>query len=262
MFTGIHAPSGTRQSCRMVNHRPIPSGSTASRRGGGSWAPPPVRQGSPGPARATAIRPVESPACPVQRLLRRTVRPRRTAATHPADPHHPAPPSPGRRVDHGRSAHLPTLGCGYGRTRRGVGPAARARWWCRRSAHGARWRAEERSRTRHVAQVGAGHLHHPADTPSRTIFDAERANPVTISALIFGGMDRALGSVTTSTRAGPLCLKAAFKAPVRSLGFSTRTPYAPHARATAPKSGSCSWSRTRADLRPASPTRPCSGRSC
>jgi hypothetical protein len=62
-------------------------------------------------------------------------------------------------------------------------------------------------------------------TPSSsTILEADRANPVTISALIFGGMDRALGSVTTSTRAGPLCLKASFRAPARSFGFSTRTP--------------------------------------
>lgn len=60
--------------------------------------------------------------------------------------------------------------------------------------------------------------------PSRTIFDADSAKPVTMSALIFGGMDRALGSVTMSTRAGPLCLKASFRAPASCRGFSTRTP--------------------------------------
>lgn len=66
---------------------------------------------------------------------------------------------------------------------------------------------------------------------------AESAKPVTMSALIFGGMESALGSVTTSTRAGPLCLKASFSALCNCLGFSTRTPYAPQARATAAKSG-------------------------
>jgi hypothetical protein len=60
---------------------------------------------------------------------------------------------------------------------------------------------------------------------------------VTISALIFGGMDRALGSVTMSTRAGPLCRKASLSAPTSCPGFSTRTPWAPQARATAAKSG-------------------------
>lgn len=60
--------------------------------------------------------------------------------------------------------------------------------------------------------------------PSRTILLAERAKPVTMSLLILGGMERALGSVTTSTRAGPLCLKASLRALASCLGFSTRTP--------------------------------------
>src|SRR5690606_39296969 len=73
--------------------------------------------------------------------------------------------------------------------------------------------------------------------PSSTILEADSAKPVTISLLIFGGMDSALGSVTTSTRAGPLWRNADFSAPASSFGFSTRTPWAPQARATAAKSG-------------------------
>lgn len=72
---------------------------------------------------------------------------------------------------------------------------------------------------------------------SRTILLADRANPVTVPALVFGGIDRASGSVTASTGAGPGCRNASFKAPVSCLGFSTRAPYAAAARATAAKSG-------------------------
>lgn len=39
--------------------------------------------------------------------------------------------------------------------------------------------------------------------PSSTILLAESAKPVTMSALIFGGMESALGSVTTSTVEAP-----------------------------------------------------------
>jgi hypothetical protein len=39
--------------------------------------------------------------------------------------------------------------------------------------------------------------------PTRTVFPAASAKPWTISTVILGGMDRACGSVTSSTSAGP-----------------------------------------------------------
>ena len=60
--------------------------------------------------------------------------------------------------------------------------------------------------------------------PSSTIFLADSAKPVTISPVIFGGMDSAFGSVTTSTSAGPLVTERVLQRPAQILGFSTRTP--------------------------------------
>ena len=62
-----------------------------------------------------------------------------------------------------------------------------------------------------------------------TMRDMAVAKPKTWSFLISGGMDRALGSVMTSTTDGPWWASAVVNADSRSLGFSTRMPCMPMA---------------------------------
>ena len=55
--------------------------------------------------------------------------------------------------------------------------------------------------------------------PSRTILLAARAKPFICSAVMLGGIDKALGSVTNSTSAGPLRSRAVRQAVANLCGF-------------------------------------------
>lgn len=117
----------------------------------------------------------------------------------------------GRRPDRARSADPPTCVYRTRRTQTGIGASMSAVRPSTGSACPVR-PAPDRTPAEEPAAYGRGTLRRldraiwsmRPTPPSSTIFDAESAKPVTMSALIFGGMDRAFGSVTMSTRAGPL----------------------------------------------------------